>query len=309
MRILFAGTPQFAVPALAATAERFEVCAVLTAPERPSGRGRKLIPSPVQREADRIGLPVIATTCLDDVAMREVTALRADLLVVAAFGVIFTQRFLELFRSGAVNIHPSLLPRFRGAAPIPAAILAGERETGVSIQRVVRRIDSGPIMAQCTYQLDGTETTGRVTSDLAESGADLLIEVLDSLNLGTAKEVVQTERYATYCSKVTSSDSWINWEEHNADAIERMVRAYDPWPHASCRAGNKRLNLLAARVVSERSGCVPGQIARVDSNHGILIDTTRGTLGVSALQIEGRRAMGWKDFVNGHNELMGMILT
>ena len=312
MRVLFAGTPRFAVPALAAVAERFEVCGVLTAPDRPAGRGRRLTPAPVRREADRLGLAVIAPARLDDAAMQEVAGMRADVLAVAAYGVIFTQRFLDLFARGAVNVHPSLLPRFRGAAPIPAAILAGDPETGVTIQRVVRRLDSGPIMARRVHPLDGTETTGRLTDALAGVGAELLVEVLTGLARGAIEETAQVEEQATYCAKVAATDGRIDWEGHDAVAIERMVRAYDPWPRAHCRLADRRdrrLNLLAARVVSDRSAGPAGQVDCVDGDHGILVHTARGTLGVTELQLEGRRAMDWMSFANGCGGLSGMRLT
>lgn len=309
MRVLFAGTPGFAVPALVAVAERFEVCAVLTAPDRPAGRGRRLTPAPVRQEADRLGLPVIASERLDDAATQEVAGLRADVLAVAAYGMIFTQRFLDRFPRGAVNVHPSLLPRFRGAAPIPAAILAGDRETGVTIQRVVRRLDSGPILAARIHPLDGTETTGTLTEALAETGAELLVEALTGMQRGTVTEEPQVEEQATYCAKVAAADARIDWNVHDAAAIERMVRAYDPWPRAHCRLGKRRLNLLAARLSADLPPGVPGQIARVDGRQGILVHTARGTLGVTELQLEGRRAMDWKSFANGYGELAGVRFT
>ena len=309
MRVLFAGTPGFAVPALVAVAERFEVCGVLTAPDRPAGRGRRLTPAPVRQEADRLGVPVIAPERLDDAATHDLAGLRADVLAVAAYGLIFTQRFLDRFRRGAVNVHPSLLPRFRGAAPIPAAILAGERETGVTIQRVVRRLDSGPILATRNHPLDGTETTGTLTEALAETGAELLVEALTGMQRGTVTEEPQVEEQATYCAKVAAADARIDWSAHDAAVIERMVRAYDPWPRAHCRLGKRRLNLLAAHLSADLPPCVPGQIARVDGRQGILVHTARGTLGVTELQLEGRRAMDWKSFANGFGGLAGVRFT
>lgn len=309
MRVLFAGTPGFAVPSLAALAERFEVCGVLTAPDRPAGRGRRPIPSPVRREADRRGLPVIAPGRLDDAALRRIVGVGAELLAVAAYGVIFPQRVLDLFARGAVNVHPSLLPRYRGAAPIPAAILAGDRQTGVTIQRMVRRLDAGPILGRRLYPLDGTETAGRLTDALAAAGADLLVEVLSRLAAGIVEETQQVEEQATCCAKVRAADGRIDWRRHDAAAVERMVRAYDPWPRAHCLLGGRRLNLLAARVVCERSDGPPGQVAGVDGDRGILIRTARGALGVTALQLESRRAMDWKSFANGYAGLAGMRLT
>lgn len=309
MRVLFAGTPGFAVPSMAALAERFEVCGVLTAPDRPAGRGRRPVPSPVRREADRRGLPVIAPGRLDDAALRRIAGVGAELLAVAAYGVIFPQRVLDLFARGAVNVHPSLLPRYRGAAPIPAAILAGDRQTGVTIQRMVRRLDAGPILGRRLYPLDGTETAGRLTDALAAAGADLLVEVLSRLAAGIVEETQQVDEQATYCAKVGAADGRIDWRRHDAAAVARMVRAYDPWPRAHCLLGGRRLNLLAARVVCERSDGPPGQVTGVDGDRGILIRTARGALGVTALQLESRRAMDWKSFANGYAGLAGMRLT
>ncbi len=309
MRVLFAGAPSFAVPALVSVAERFEVRGVLTAPDRPAGRGRRMTPTPVRQEADRLGLPVIAPGRLDEAATQELAGLHAEVLAVAAYGVIFTQRFLRLFARGAVNVHPSLLPRYRGAAPIPAAILAGDGETGVTIQRVVRRLDSGPILARRVHSLDGTETTGRLTEALAETGAELLVEALTGMQRGTVTEEAQVEERATYCAKVTAADGRIDWSSHDAAVIERMVRAYDPWPRAHCRLGERRVNLLAARPSAGLPAGEPGRIARVDGLHGILVHTARGTLGVTELQLEGRRAMDWKSFANGYGGLAGVRLT
>lgn len=309
MRVLFAGTPGFAVPSLAALADRFEVCGVLTAPDRPAGRGRRLTPAPVRQEAERRGLPVIAPRQLDAAAVRRITALGADLLAVAAYGVIFTERFLDRFARGAVNVHPSLLPRFRGAAPIPAAILAGERQTGVTIQRVVRRLDAGPILGRSVYPLDGAETTGRLSRALAAVGAELLVEVLDRLAGGAVEETEQVEEQATWCSKVSAADGRIDWRGHDAAAVARMVRAYDPWPRAHCRLDGRRINLLAARAVRDRAGGPPGRIAGVDGDRGILIATARGMLAVTELQMEGRRAMDWRSFANGHGGRSGGGLT
>lgn len=309
MRVLFAGTPWFAVPALVSVAERFEVCGVLTAPDRPAGRGRRMTPAPVRQEAERLGLPVIAPGRLDEAVTQELTGLSADVLAVAAYGVIFTQRFLDLFPRGVVNVHPSLLPRFRGAAPIPAAILAGDRETGVTIQRVVRRMDSGPILARRVHSLDGTETTGQLTEALAETGAELLVEALTGMQRGTVEEQAQVEDQATYCAKVTAADGRIDWSSHDAAIVERMVRAYDPWPRAHCRLGKRRLNVLAAHLGADLPAGIPGQIAGVDGRHGILVHTAQGTLGVTELQLEGRRAMDWKSFANGYGGLAGVRLT
>lgn len=309
MRVLFAGTPGFAVPSLTALADRFEVRGVLTAPDRPAGRGRRIVPSPVRDRADRLGLPVFAPARLDDAAVRRIAGVGAELLAVAAYGVIFPQRVLDLFPRGAVNVHPSLLPRHRGPAPIPAAILAGDRQTGVTIQRMVRRTDAGPIMGRRVHPLDGTETSGRLTGALAAAGAELLVEVLSRLAGGPVEETPQAEEHATCCAKVRAADGRIDWRRHDAAAVERMVRAYDPWPRAHCLLDGRRLNLLAARAFAEPSGGPPGQVAGVDAELGILIRTARGALGVTALQLQSRRALDWKAFANGYAGLAGMRLT
>jgi len=309
MRVLFAGTPQFAVPSLTSAADRFNVCGVLTAPIRPSGRGQRMFASPVQNEAERLGIPVESPTEIDALFMQKVSDFRAEVLVVAAYGLIFSQHFLDLFPFGALNVHPSLLPRHRGAAPIPATILADDKETGVTIQRVVRQVDSGPILDRRVRVLDGTETTGRLTAELAEVGAGLLIETLVAVRNGTSKEVAQVDEEATYCSKVTADDGQIDWRVHDALSIERMVRAFDPWPHAHCRLGKRRLNLLTAKVFAMKELGHPGQVARMDSQCGILLHTAYGGLGIKELQLEGRRALDWRAFANGYTGLLGARLT
>lgn len=256
-----------------------------------------------------MGLTVIAPAQLDVPAIQAVSALSADILVVVAYGLFFTQRFLDLFPSGALNVHPSLLPRHRGAAPIPASILAGDQETGVTIQRVVLRMDSGPILRRRVRILEGTETTAGLTTELADAGADLLMKSLLDIMQGAVEEVVQVEEEATYCSKVNADDGQIDWGVDDASAIERMVRAFDPWPRAHCRLGNRRLNLLSVRVIAEEESGPPGQVARVDSQHGILLHTARGMLGVTELQLEGRRALDWRAFANGYAGLSGVRLA
>ncbi len=313
MRVLFAGTPEIAVPALRAAARSTEVCAVLTAPDRGRGRGRKVTASPVKREAEQMGLPVLQPERLDTEARSAVAQLSPELLVCVAYGKIFGPKFLKLFPHGGVNLHPSLLPRHRGPAPIPAAILAGDRETGVTIQALSERMDAGDIYMQSHRPLNGTETSEQLTAELAETGAELLAETLKRIAVGTAARVPQDENLATYCGMLEKGDGLIDWSLPAA-YIERMVRAYLPWPGAYTYFSGTELKILSAclpvgsALQGEAIGGDPGAVVGVDKQHGILVQTADGVLGVLRLQLKSRKPAAWRDFLNGNPAILGSVL-
>ncbi len=328
MNILFAGSPSFSVPSLEAAARGHPVCGVLTGPDSPAGRGRRPAPSPVKVRALELGLPVLQPERLDAAFLREVRALRPDLLVAVAFGKIFRREFLELFPRGGLNVHPSLLPKFRGPSPIAASILAGERETGVAVQRLALRMDAGDILAMDTVRLEGTETTGSLSQELARRGAALLSYVLDSLADGDLPACPQREENATYCRLVRKEDGRIDWSQP-AGRIERMIRAYDPWPRAWTLYRGETLALLEGKPYppgGESGGAAdpgresgtsagaafgagrPGKVIGVDKRGGILIQTGDGVLAVRRLQLQARKPMDWQAFLNGHRDFVGSIL-
>jgi len=331
MRILFAGTPALAVPPLRAAANACEVAAVLTSRDMPAGRGQAVKQSEVKREAVRLGLPVLQPARLDPAFLEEVRALEPRLLVVVAYGRIFRQPFLDLFPLGGVNLHPSLLPRHRGPSPLSAAILAGDRETGVTIQRLAQRFDTGDILAQTRVALDGTETTGSLGDRLSILGSDLLVSVLQAFAEGKPLAgTVQDDGAATYCAPIRKEDGLIRWADP-AEAVERAVRAYDPWPRAHTTLGGQTLLVLKSHVYPDTlplpdSGAAapgvvapgaaprgehqafPGTVLAASRGHGLLVRCGRGVLAVERLQLPFKKPLDWRSFLNGHPETIGAPL-
>jgi methionyl-tRNA formyltransferase len=315
MRILFAGTPALAVPSLMKSAQAHEVAAVLTSPDQPAGRGRALISSPVKTAALALGLRVLQPEKLDEPFLEAIKSLSPDILVVAAYGKIFRPAFLALFPHGGINVHPSLLPRFRGPSPITAAILSGDAETGVSIQEVARKFDTGDILAQERFPLKGDETTATLSDALAARGAEMLSGVLADLALGRLPAPrAQDESAATYCRTIQKEDGLIAWEEPAA-VIERKIRAYDPWPRASTSLAGETLLLLKSHVYPDslpeeqiREGRQPGNVLAADRNHGFLVRTGSGILAVERLQLQFKKPLDWRSFLNGHPAVVGSRL-
>lgn len=337
MRILFAGTPAIAVPALQAVARAHDLRGVLTNPDAPSGRGSRLASSPVKQAALALGVRVLEPAKLDAAVAEDARSLGAELLVVVAYGRIFRPPFLSMFPRGAINLHPSLLPRHRGPAPIPATILAGDREGGVTIQRLAAAVDSGAILAQERVPLDGTETAGTLAERLAPLGAELLVDVMRRIEQGTATEREQDHARATYCRKLTRADGLIDWRE-DAVTISRKVRAYDPSPGAYTRCGDRLLYLFDAspappECLASLAGLgsgpsmapglapspsmaglgsgpsmAPGVVLRADKRYGIVVSTGGGLLCVKRLQLEARKALEWRAFCNGVPGFVGSRL-
>jgi methionyl-tRNA formyltransferase len=313
MRILFAGTPALAIPVLQKVAHAHEVVAVLTSPDQQAGRGRGLVASPVKEAARALGLAVLQPQKLDPAAMESVRALQPQLLVVAAYGKIFRQTFLDLFPLGGINLHPSLLPRYRGPSPISAAICAGDAETGVTVQKIALKFDTGDILAQTHWPLTGTETTASLTESLAALGAALMAEVLAAYEAGTPPEPrTQREEEATYCRTLNKEDGLIDWQE-SAEALERKIRAYDPWPRCSTLTGKETLLLLKSHVYPDTLGGdvgrgAPGEVLSADRHHGLLVSTGRGILAVERLQLQFKKPLDWQSFINGHPSFVGTRL-
>jgi methionyl-tRNA formyltransferase len=277
-------------------------------PDRAAGRGRKLMPSPVKERALELGLPVLQPEQLRTEARAEVTALKPELLACVAYGKLFGPKFLELFAAGTLNLHPSLLPKYRGPAPIPAPILNGDRVTGVTIMALAREMDAGDIYAQREVGLDGTETSASLSERLAADGAALLVEMVDAVAAGTARAKPQDESKATYTSLIEKSAGLIDWSLP-AREIERRIRAYQPWPLAHTTWNNQRLNLLGARVVDAGDiSAAPGTVLRVDTAGGILVETGNGLLALTELQLQSRKALSWDSFLNGVRDFIGAVL-
>ena len=289
LSVVFAGTPAFSVPALEAiAASRHAVRAVYTQPDRRAGRGLKLEPSPVKAAALAHGIPVEQPATLKDpAAAGRLAAFEPDVMVVAAYGLILPQAVLDVPRLGCINIHASLLPRWRGAAPIQHAILAGDAQTGITLMRMEAGLDTGPMMARRAIVIGAEETARSLHDRLALLGASMIVPGLDALAAGTATFAVQDDAAATYAGKVTKPEARLDWSRP-ATELERQVRAFDPWPVAETRLDGEQLRVWAARAVAGRSEAAPGTVLAADET-GISVACGDGSLLLQRVQVPGRR--------------------
>ena len=292
LRIVFMGTPDFAVPALIALVEAgHEVVAAYTQPPRAAGRGKQLQPSPVQRAAEARGIAVRYPASLKGAEEQaEFAALNADIAIVAAYGLILPQVVLDTPGQGCLNIHASLLPRWRGAAPIHRAILAGDTETGVTIMRMERGLDTGPMLAVARTSM-GDKTTGELTAELAEIGGRLMVEVLADLP-GHA-ELVQPDEGVTYAAKIEKAEARLDFAQ-DAEQVERQVRAFAPAPGAFFELEGERYRVLAAEVLA-REGAIG-----VTSDDALTIGCGNGAIRPTLIQRAGRPVMEAAAFLRGH---------
>ena len=315
MVIVFFGTPAFAVPTFdALQRSHHQIAGVVTQPDRPRGRGQKTSDSPMKARAVATGVPVLQPDRLKDPSFIEAfTALRPDLGVVAAYGKILTEQVLAIPRFGMVNVHASLLPKYRGAAPVHRAVMAGETETGVTIMRVVKALDAGPMLAKAVRAIGPEETSDQVERALAGLGASLLVETVDRLSSGGVDEVPQDDADATYAPRITRDDGLIDWTRP-AQAIHDQIRGLHPWPHAFSFVDGRRIILWTSSVVTagpEGRGTagpegpalqerrVPGTI--LESGHGRLhVATGSAALSMTMLQVEGRRPLPVREFLAGN---------
>ena len=308
MTILFAGTPEIAVPCLDALVEAGHTVEVLTNPDAPTGRGGKLTPPAVQLRALERGLMVHQPLKLDAQA-RAVFEGRFELLISFAYGRIFGPLFLGLFPLGGLNVHPSLLPRWRGPSPLSAALLARDNETGISVQRLALKMDSGDVLARLVHPLNGTETTGSLTLWAADAAAPLLIEALGALSSETLNPTVQDEAFATYCHLMAKEDGRLDWNLKAVD-LDARVRAFSPWPGAFTTWEGQRLALSQSSVVGDFSGPLAesGSVVAVDKSLGILVQTGDGLLAIRELQLPARKTLDFRSFLNGNPSLVGSRL-
>jgi methionyl-tRNA formyltransferase len=306
LRVAFAGTPEFAVPSLQALSHSdHSIVGVLTQPDRPAGRGRRLSASAVKKAALEIGLPVEQPAALDEQARRTLAGWQPDVLVVVAYGLLLPRAVLELPRQGCINVHASVLPRWRGAAPIERALLAGDRESGVSIMRMEAGLDTGPLYATRSIAIRDDDTAGRLRERLAALGAQALLEVLGQVAAGTARAQPQDPALATYAHKLEKAEARIDWRLA-AEEIERRVRAFNPWPVAQCRWRGQQLRVWAAHVVEREVPTRPGEVIELPGTP-LAVACGINALGLDFVQLAGGKAMPAQDFLRAHS-LAGAVL-
>jgi methionyl-tRNA formyltransferase len=299
LRIAFAGTPQFALPALRVLlASRHRVVGVLTQPDRPAGRGRELRASPVKLLALDAKLPVGQPATLKTPEGRAILhEWSPDLLVVVAYGLILPQAVLDRPRLGCLNIHGSLLPRWRGAAPIQRAILAGDAETGVSIMQLDAGLDTGPVLLERRHPIGIHDTAGDLHDALSELGAAALMDAIDAIDNGTVVMRAQPAEGVTYAAKLEKSEAALDWRQ-SALALDRQVRAFNPWPIAETQFAGETLRILRGRVARDSGGdAVPGTLLGL-AEDGLHVACGEGVLAVNELQRAGKRPVSARDFAN-----------
>ncbi len=315
MRVVFLGTPEFAVPSLEQVLASSEVVAVVTRPDRPRGRGLRIAPPPVAEIATRYALDVLQPASLRDPAFhRRLRELSIDLAVAVAFGRLIPPEVLEIPPLGGINLHPSLLPRYRGAAPIPRAIASGETETGVTVLYISEELDAGDIILQRRVPIDPADTTGTLEARLAREGAALLAEVLRLLETGRAPRTPQDPAQATFASKLSREEALIRWSDP-AVRIANLVRALDPWPVAYTLRDGEPLRIWRATALPEGSAlpCVPhapGTVLRAVDTDGaaLVVVTGQGSVAIHEVQPASGRRMCAAAYLRGHPLAPGTVL-
>ncbi|MEM7303950.1 MAG: methionyl-tRNA formyltransferase [Pseudomonadota bacterium] len=308
MRIAYAGTPEFAVPALVSLLSAdIDLVSVITQPDRQSGRGRKIIESPVKKQSIASNVKVFQPENINsEVSLAYLGSMNLDVLIVAAYGQIFSQKLLELPRLGCINIHASLLPRWRGASPIQHAILNGDKNTGVTIMQMSKAMDAGDIWLQKSLPIEEEDTGQSLHDKLASLGGELMLPILKILKDGQAVATPQAQNEIIYCSKLQKQDGLINWNE-DSESISRKIRALFPWPGAYTQLAGRRLLIHKACLENlSVTNMAPGTIHQVD-REGIFVVTGKGSIKIETLTPEGGKKVSASDFSNS-NQLLNCVL-
>ena len=308
MRVVFAGTPEFSVPSLEALINTpfVEVVGVYTQPDRPAGRGKKRHESAVKSCAEKQGLTVYQPESVKGQAVIEhLGALNADLMLVTAYGLLLPTAVLEIPRLGCVNVHASLLPRWRGAAPIQRAIEAGDRTTGITLIQMQLALDSGPILAQSQIDISESETGGALHDKLSALSGELLENKLSKICDQSLEPVAQDNALATYANKLSKAESKLDWSQ-SAKNLQQKVRAFNPWPMTTTKLGEMTIRIIKASHINSQSKGKIGQVLSAD-NGGVVVQTGQGQLNVEVLQKPGGKTLAVADFLNGMSITKGMV--
>lgn len=308
MKVLFLGTPDFSAVVLRAVARKFDVLAAVTNPDRPSGRGYTLRPSPLKECATALGIPVLQYEKVSREGIDDIAALGADIAVTAAFGQILSERFLSLFPLGVLNVHASLLPRYRGASPIQWAILNGDEYAGVSIMRTVREVDAGDVLLQKKVRTGERETAGELFDRLAVLGGEAICEALSLVESGRAVYTPQNPAEATFCHMITKADGRMDFSR-TAQQLDCFVRGMTPWPSAFTEIGGKRIKVLEAEAVAAHPSDRPcGEVLCADPAVGLTVACKDGAVRLKRIQPEGKAAMSDSDYLRGNRVSAGTVL-
>lgn len=298
-RLVFAGTSEFAVPSLQRLiAAGHRLLAVYTQPDRPAGRGRRMRSSPVKRCAVAANVPVRQPLSLDTTVRQQLTALAPDVVIVIAYGLLLPQAVLAIPRLGCINCHASLLPRWRGAAPIQRALLAGDLDTGVTLMQMDAGLDSGPILAQTRCPIEPGLTGGELHDRLALLAADLLLARLPAFLAGQLNGLPQDDQQASYAAKLSKAEAELDWQQP-AQRLARQINAFNPWPVAWTRWAGNSLRLWRARALAGTASAAPGTVVRAD-RQGVVVVTGDGLLELLELQLPGRKVLPAAAFINAH---------
>ncbi|MFC2040804.1 methionyl-tRNA formyltransferase [Chloroflexota bacterium] len=310
VRVIFMGTPEFAVSPLEhLILNHYQVVAVYTQPDKTTGRGRSLVSLPVKRAAVNWKLPIVQPVSFREAgAVAQLADFRPDVVVVAAFGQILPQSVLDIPKYGCINVHPSLLPKFRGASPVAAAILAGSEFSGVSIMLMDKGLDTGPVLARAQVSISAQDTTASLTAKLSLIAAQLLLEVLPCWGRGEITPKPQDEAEATYTSMLSRQDSEIDWHL-SAVEIWRRVRAFQPWPGCYTGWQGRQLKIIEAVPLSGEEKPDVGQVVALNQGGAVVgVNTGDGILGLLRVQLEGKQAMSAAEFLRGQRQFIGAVL-
>jgi len=304
LRIVFAGTPEFSAIHLKALLDddKHQIVAVYTQPDRPAGRGKKLTASPVKQLAETQGIDVFQPQSLKSAeAQQELANLNADVMVVVAYGLLLPEAILETPRYGCINVHASLLPRWRGAAPIQRSIEAGDRETGVTIMQMDKGLDTGDMLNKVQFELAADETSTTLHDRLAEAGAPALLETLQQIQSGSLQPEKQDDNLSTYAGKITKEEAMVDWSQP-ATTIERQVRAFNPFPISYSLLGDARVRIWQAQAVDNQYSQTPGTIVEA-TKEGIVVTCSQGALRLLNIQLPGKKALPVAEVLNAKGEL------